>query len=432
MAPWILALAVLFVTAILVLWRPGNIHEAIPALIGAGIALSMGLVGLNDVFQVAGIVWNAALTIIATFVMAIVLEETGFFRWAAERLVERSGGSPLRLFKLVLLFSAFLTLLLNNDGSIILGTPVVINVIQKARLPRSRAFSFLIGACFVASASSTVIGVSNMANLEAMALTGISLVEHLTSLLIPGLTGLATVWALLILRFRTRESLPTLEGGASPPQHSKSVPFMRFAVVIVILVRAGVYWAAEIGVATYLVSMIGALILLLANVHYRAFQGGAALVRAPWLTLLFAFGMDLTVFALRGSGLTAMLASGLGPTLVESPTMTSVIPGALAASVSALLNNHPALISTTLILLDVDGLSDIGLKIAHASTILGSDLGALITPNGTLATLLWFHTLRQNGFRHSWKEYLAVSFLVIPLSFATSLLVLGGIAHFLF
>lgn len=487
----LLALVAFLVTVILVLWRPGGMHEAIPALIGAFLLFLLGLVDRNDALQVLRIVGNSALTIISTFVMAAVLEGAGFFQWVGQRLIERAQGSGHRLFHLVLAFSTCLTLFLNNDGSIMLGTPIMLALVRQLNLRGSRAFPYLLGACLMASASSPPIGVSNMANLEAMQLVGISLTQHLRSVMVPALFGLAVCWVMLYAVFsRTlperlssskaltppslppEEPLPPPYGGphrlnlsappppppppgglpvpprhlahphAPPPpeppplytpatsvHHFKPNPtFMWFAVSVVVLVRIAFFAASGVGIPTALVAAVGALILLLGNLHTQVVEARAAIFGAPWPILGFAFGMDLVVFGLQNAGVVGILARWIGPGVATNPLVTSFAPGLVTAAISSLLNNHPGLIIGSLTLKQIPALSVPTLHTAYSGVVLGSDLGALLLPVGTLAGLIWFHLVREKGYVYTWWEYVKVSLAVIPISFLASLAVLYGMA----
>ncbi|MDF2626466.1 MAG: arsenic transporter [Symbiobacteriaceae bacterium] len=466
-----LALAAFLITVILVLWRPGRIHEAIPALIGAFAMFVFGLVDRADVLQVGHVVWNSAMTIISTFVMASVLEGAGFFDWVGDRLLERAGGSGRRLFHLLLAFSACLTLFLNNDGSIFLGTPVILALLRRLRLPRQTEWAYLIAACLIASASSPPIGVSNMANLEAMTLVGISLNKHLHFVAFPAVLGLATCWAML--RFMLGRHLPErldlanvetdwADPGAMhphavrhgvrgmptdhrstdhPPRSAPLRPrdwsridvrparrsdpaFMWFAVGVVILVRLGFFVASAEGWPTYTVSVAGALLLLAVNLTRRVTDTRTVIMQAPWAILAFAFGMDLVVFGLRTAGLIGLTAHWLGNLTAGAPANAGVFPGLLTTGVSALLNNHPGLIIGALTLTEMGTLSSTMLYSAYAGVVLGADLGALVTPVGTLACLIWFHILAQHGRRYSWWEFLRITLVVIPVSLVIAL---GGL-----
>ncbi|EPR29950.1 Arsenical pump membrane protein [Geobacillus sp. WSUCF1] len=46
--------------------------------------------------------------------------------------------------------------------------------------------------------------------------------------------------------------------------------------------------------------------------------------------------------------------------------------------------------------------------------IIGSDIGSLLLPTGTLATLLWMHILHQHRCPVSWTAYIKITLLVIP------------------
>lgn len=75
---WITILAFLG-TLVFILWRPRGLNEAIPAAIGAVIVLLSGSVSFSDLGVITDTISGAAITIMATIIMAIVLESFGFF-----------------------------------------------------------------------------------------------------------------------------------------------------------------------------------------------------------------------------------------------------------------------------------------------------------------------------------------------------------------
>jgi arsenical pump membrane protein len=217
--------------------------------------------------------------------------------------------------------------------------------------------------------------------------------------------------------------LDTPDRPSRPGQTEKQpdLPFMWFAVGMVVIVRAGFFVAALAEIPPYAVAVVGACILLLANSFRRAMDTPTAVKKAPWAILGFAFGMDLVVFGLGNAGLIAVLADHLDPAVRTSALGASLLPGLVVATVSSLLNNHPGLIIGSLTLLGFTGLAQPSFDTAYASMVLGSDLGALLTPIGTLASLIWFHLLRQSGHRYTWWDYLKITGTVIPVSFALAL-----------
>lgn len=512
-----LALLIFAVTVTLVIWRPKGVHELVPAVLGGLATLALGLTGLPDVHRILIIVSNAAITIISTFAMSSVLDHVGFFRWTALNLARRAGGDGVRLWIYVLLLSIGMTLFLNNDGSILIATPIICELTRRLGFDRARTTPFILGSALVATASSAPIGVSNPANLEAMALAGFNLTQHTEYMFLPSLFGLSACLFLLWWHFRRdipgsylldtlddeidapppspppcahpssvqpvrplprdqhpapphshypapppRPPHPHHPGPPPPPPHSHhpapppppnrpphppqppegrilahlpqpaSGPgarapsiitdpwLMRFTVAVVIAVRLGYFVAAFYHIPSSFVALAGAVVVIIAATLRRSVAIKRVVLESPWHILLFAFGMELVVFGLRNTGLISAVGHQVAPLLHTSLPAVVILPGTAIGLLASLMNNHPALIAGTLTLVTL-GLKTVPLKLAYTGAVLGSDILSLVTPMGTLASLLWFHLIRQHCMKFTWGEYMKTSLRVIPLSFAASL-----------
>jgi arsenical pump membrane protein len=62
-------------------------------------------------------------------------------------------------------------------------------------------------------------------------------------------------------------------------------------------------------------------------------------------------------------------------------------------------------------------------KLSYLANVIGGDIGSLLLPMGTLASLLWFHIVSKR-VKITWTDYMKVSFLVIPPSLIVSLVAL--------
>jgi len=105
--------------------------------------------------------------------MAIVLDSIGFFRWAAFNLVKRVNGSGVSLYWYTNLLCFLMTVFFNNDGSILITTPIIIYMVTILKLERHQQFAYLVSGALVATASSAPIAVSNLA-LSALKIVGSS------------------------------------------------------------------------------------------------------------------------------------------------------------------------------------------------------------------------------------------------------------------
>jgi arsenical pump membrane protein len=91
----LVAVAVFIFTLTLVIWQPRGLGVGWSATLGAIIALAVGAVSLQDIPVVWAIVWNATATFIAIIIISLLLDEAGFFEWAALHVARWARGSVI-------------------------------------------------------------------------------------------------------------------------------------------------------------------------------------------------------------------------------------------------------------------------------------------------------------------------------------------------
>lgn len=446
-----LTVAAFILSMVFIMWRPKGINEAIPATVGAILVLLSGTVTLSDLSEIFAKISGAAITIIATVSMAIVLESFGFYAWAAEGLLAKAKGSGIRLFWYVNAVCFLMTLFFNNDGSIFMTTPILILLLNHLKLSNREKIPYLLSGALTATASSAPIGVSNIVNLIALKIIGISLYTNFLMLFIPAVTGLLFFWLLLFLCFykqlpktismqkfthkiqpqhephSNRHPLPHPKRrhapAAKPHPNPRSRPSPTFAVnrdrlmrnilIFVFAVRISLFVASYYNIPIELVAVIGSALLLGWRWVYTKIPPKDLLKKTPWYIFLFAFSLYVIIFGLNKIGLTDMIIDLTQPLISGDLLSASLITGGLLTVLSSLFNNHPALMVGTVSLTNM-GLDPINLKVAYLAGVIGSDIGALLLPIGTLASLIWLHILKENNVTLRWKDYMKVSFITIP------------------
>ncbi|WP_248930888.1 ArsB/NhaD family transporter [Paenibacillus hamazuiensis] len=434
-------------TMVLVLWRPNGLNEAIPAVAGAVLVLLSGSVTLADLGKIGATISSAAITIMATIVMAIILESFGFFYWAAEGLAARARGSGIRLFWYVNLLCFLMTLFFNNDGSILITTPILIILLERLGLKNHEKIPYLLSGALIATASSAPIGVSNIVNLIALKIVHMDLYMHTAMMFVPATLGLLFLVFLLFLYFYRRlpRRLPRKRviytGTERHPLAGAQAPtvlalqnrnrFMRNVLLFVLSMRVGLFIASYIGIPIEIVAVLGSAILLGWRWKALKIPPTDMLKKTPWHILVFAFGMYVIIYGLNNIGLTKMLVAFFQPIVSGDLLNASLLMGSLLSLMSILFNNHPALMIGTLTLTNMN-LDPLTLKIAYLASVIGSDVGSLLLPMGTLASLIWMHILKQNKLKITWKEYVKVTLIVIPPSLVFTLVILAYWVKWLF
>jgi arsenical pump membrane protein len=433
---WITIITFL-VTLGFILWRPRNINEALPASIGAVIVVLSGSVTLSDLGVISNTISGAAITIMATIVMAIVLESFGFFNWMAEKLAEKAKGSGVRLFWYVNLLCFLMTLLFNNDGSILITTPILVMLLNNMGLKNHQKIPYLLSGALIATASSAPIGVSNIVNLIALKIVHMDLWLHTAMMFVPATLGLLLLTWFLFLRFKRLlpKTVPTNVKGLSLKTYHPLKPgikhtsekarsrFMRNVLLFVFAVRCSLFVASFLHIPVSLMAVIGSLILLAWRWAYLKISPGDMLKKTPWYIIVFAFCMYTIIYGLNNIGLTDWLITIMKPMVSGSLLNASVMMGTLLSVLSNIFNNHPALMVGTLTLMNMD-LSLLELKVAYLANVIGSDMGSLLLPMGTLATLMWMHIIRKGKVMISWWEYIKITIVVIPPATLFTLVVL--------
>jgi arsenical pump membrane protein len=432
----------LVVSAILI--RPRKIRESVFALIGAVLVLVFGYVTPADVQNVFSIVSGAAIITLSTIVMSSILDRAGFFRWAARRIALKAQGSGLKLFIYALLLSFFMTLFFNNDGSILITTPILVSLTNEIGLSKQQAIPILLGSALIATSSSAPIGVSNIANLIALRIVGLNLNMYAVLMFLPSMFGIMTCGLLLYFVFRKslkfnylleprrkpKLTFPPLpdshrllphehKGHISPSPPAIDTVLFKVGIFIVIVVRCGFFVATSFNIPPEYVALAGATFLFIFYFVRNPGKSATILRDIPWHIIVFAISMYVVVYSLKNIGLTSFLGNILTSISGQSPFGLIFATGISFTVLSCITNNLPAVMIGTLTLTGLH-LPVATLQLSYLANILGSDIGSLLLPIGTLASLLWFHIVTRS-VRISWFEYIKVSFIVIPPSLLVAL-----------
>nr|WP_024966934.1 arsenic transporter [Pantoea sp. IMH]AIZ05962.1 arsenic pump membrane protein [Pantoea sp. IMH] len=415
-----LAGAIFVLTLVLVIWQPKGLSIGWSAVIGAALALLTGVVHIGDIPAVWQIVWNATATFIAVIIISLLLDESGFFEWAALHVSRWGGGKGRLLFTYIVLLGAAVAALFANDGAALILTPIVIAMLLALGFSPGATLAFVMAAGFIADTSSLPLIVSNLVNIVTADFFKLGFSEY-ASVMVP--VNIASVAATLVmLHLFFRKDLPITYDLAKlkvPREAIRDMRTFKAGWLVLLLLLAGFFALEPLGVPVSLVAAVAAFILWLVARKGHVIDTRKVLKGAPWQIVIFSLGMYLVVYGLRNAGLTDYLSAILNRFAEHGVWSATLGTGFLTAFLSSVMNNMPTVLVGAL---SIDGSTAQGaVKEAMIyANIIGCDLGPKITPIGSLATLLWLHVLAQKNITVSWGYYFRVGIVMtLPVLFVT-------------
>jgi arsenical pump membrane protein len=428
----VLAVAVFVFTLFLVIVQPKGLGIGWGATIGAVVALALGVVHVQNIPTVWGIVWNATLTFVGLIIISLVLDEAGFFHWAALHMARAGGGHGRRLFPLIILLGALVAAFFANDGAALILTPIVLAMLVALGFSPVAALAFVMGTGFIADTTSLPFVISNLVNIVSADFFAIPFRRYAMVMVpVDVVAGLAT-FVMLWIYFRRDIPQDYDLGRLEDPVAAIKDPLLfRLSWPVLVVLLASYFLAGRLHVPVSLLTGLAATILLLVAARvWRAGKGavvpvGRVLREAPWQIVVFSLGMYLVVFGLRNAGLTIWLARLFQGLAAHGLMAATIGTGFVTALLSAVMNNMPTVLVGSLAIHDAVAIPAATREAMIYANVIGCDIGPKFTPIGSLATLLWLHVLARKGETISWRTYMRAGFIMTPAVLLTTLTALA-------
>jgi arsenical pump membrane protein len=370
-------------------------------LVAGAAAIAFGVLSGADAYALWQRTWPILLFVVAITVVTELAADAGLFRIAAERLAGWGNGRGWVLWLLVVLLAAVSTIFLSLDTTAVLLTPVVIVLAAHAKL---NPLPFALTTVWLANTGSMLLPVSNLTNLLAQHQLGNPSPAAFAALTwAPAVVAILIPAALIFLVYR--RSLLTRYSPTAPTPVEDRPLAITSAVVVVALLPALVS-----GIAVWIPATVAAAILVVVFAVRRRQRLSFSLL--PWQLVLFAAGLFLVVEAAQSAGLGQLLStiSGSGDGALDLLRLAGV--SGLGGNA---INNLPAFLALQ--------------PIAHSperliAVLIGVNVGPLITPWASLATLLWFERLRALDISFPRGRFIVLGLIAGPITVVAATLAL--------
>ncbi|MGH3620656.1 MAG: SLC13 family permease [Sciscionella sp.] len=379
--PWLLAL----------LRRPSRLDWIRIGLLVAGVLCV--LTGLLPAAEAGANIRRIAPLLLflgSVIVLAKLARQAQVFDVIAVRMAIAGRGNYVALFLLCVAFASLTTIFLNLDTTAVLLTPVMLALASRARIA---ALPLAMTTIWLANTASLLLPVSNLTNLLAANRVALQAPAFAARMWLPQLASIGATM-LFLWAFYWRRGERNADRYLPPKplrleQRKDRALFGVAGAACVLFILAIPFIRDEIGVAA-----AGAALVVVAAFTVLD-RGRLRLSLIPWQLLVFVTGLFLVVPTLSRYGLCEVMTTLVGTGQdVDGAYRAAATGGGL----SNVLNNLPAYTAGEAVVPAAN-------RDQLLALLIGTNVGPIVTPWASLATLLCLESCRDHGLRMPLRKF---------------------------
>lgn len=345
---------------------------------------------------------------ISLSMISISLDELNFFNYLSTKALEKSKGNQYKIFFTIYLLVALLTIFTSNDIVILTFTPFIILFSKKAKI---NPLPYLIMEFVNANTYSMLLSIGNPTNIYLSSTQDISFLYYLSKMYLPTLlSGLSTLIIILVL-FR-KDLNKDIEDISLEEVHLNNKPLVIINLIILASTTILLVISNYINLEMWLICLCSLIILTFVLLVYTfKTKNKTYLVdtykRLPYNLIPFILSMFILVLSLKENGIVSYLEQGLNFLSVNkiSEAFTYTISSTLFDNI---INNIPMSVLYSSLLKEQS-------ELALFSTIIGSNIGAYLTPVGALAGIMWMSILKKHEVNFSFISFVKYGLILVPI-----------------
>lgn len=349
----------------------------------------------------------------SVIVLAKLTRDAQVFDVIAVRMAILARGNYLALFLFCVVFASLTTIFLNLDTTAVLLTPVMLALASRARIA---ALPLAMTTIWLANTASLLLPVSNLTNLLAADRVALEAPEFAARMWLPQLAAIAATMVFLWVCYWRRG-----ERGADrylpPPTLTLEQPreralFWVAGAACLLFILAIPFLREEIGYA----AAAAAVVVVVAFAVLDRAKLWLRLV--PWQLLVFVTGLFLVVPTLSRYGLAGVMTALIGTDPGGAGAYRAAVAG---AGLSNVLNNLPAYTAGEAVIPGGNGDQLLAL-------LIGTNVGPIVTPWASLATLLCLESCRDHGLRVPLRTFVltGLGLATVAVTVSVGVLLLPG------
>ena len=398
----------------------------LPAFAGGALLLAFGLLTPSELWQ--GLTASGEMNpikILTLFLsltfLSVYLDELGFFRRLAFSMLRRARGSQMKLFLSLYALVSVLTIFTSNDIVVLTFTPFICCFCKEERVS---PIPYLVGEFVAANTWSMALVIGNPTNIYLSAVCGIGFGEYFSMMWLPTLLAGLTALGVLYLVFRKQLSAPLTPLNKTADVRDKTL--LKIGIVHLVGCILCLAFSSYLPLSMWLIALGFSGSLMTCSLIYSATKKwkpstgrllGQSFRREPWELVPFVLSMFTLVLALDKYSVTTEIANLLSGGGNFAETIKYGVASFLTANV---INNIPMSVLFGGVIE-----SGVATNAKIFGSIIGSNLGAYLTPIGALAGIMWTGLLKTHNVKFSFKDFVKYGVMVAIPTIAVALITLS-------
>ncbi len=348
--------------------------------------------------------------------ISIVLDEAGFFSFVAIKFINKFKKSQYTLFFSLYFLISLLTIFTSNDIVILTFTPFILYFAKRGNI---NPIPFLIMEFVAANTYSMLLPIGNPTNVYLSSIYELDFVLYIGKMILPTILIGITSICILILLFR-KDLNKKIEVFDNKEVFMKNKLICIIALFHLSLTTIFLVFSNYIEVEMWIIALIFGLSLLIFVVSYSVVKKNKLYItlplrRLPYPLIPFILSMFVIIMAIESYGVFSKISDLFE--LIKNENLKEIVY-LISSTISCnLVNNIPMTIAFGSILQNTTNINLI------YATIIGSNIGAILSPVGALAGIMWLSILKQNDVEYGFTKFLKNGSII-----TLGLLIAGSIA----
>ena len=393
----------------------------IVSLLGAIAILVFSDLSILEAFK--GITSNSAINPIKILIiffsmtiLSIFLDEVGFFQFVATLLINRCKTNQKTLFLMLYVLVSFLTIFTSNDIVILTFTPFICYFAKNTKI---NPIPYLVAEFAAANTWSMMLIVGNPTNIYLGSFANINFIDYLDVMFLPTVcAGVFQLVLMTILFYKQLKKPISLEKTHVKVKSKLDLAFgLGHLLACIILLVVSSY----LNVQMWIICIICASSLIISITSSRLIRHKKLKIllktfkRLPYELIPFVLSMFIIVLSLNKHGVTNHISNLLGD---DNIILKYGITSFLSCN---LINNIPMSVMFASI---PSFANQLDYYKAIYSIIIGSNIGAFLTPIGALAGIMFTDLLNRQQVKYGFKTFITYGLII---SIPTLLIALLGL-----